>query len=1112
MPRRKDIKKVLMIGSGPIIIGQACEFDYSGSQACKALREEGYFTILVNSNPATIMTDPGMADVTYIEPLSVEMVTKIIKKERPDAILPTLGGQTGLNLAFFLMKEGILKKYGVESIGAPVEAISCAEDRELFKKAMQEIGVDVPRSGITTTVEGGMKIGLKIGFPLILRPAYCLGGSGGSIAYNREELEKFLNKGLETSPVHQVLVEQSVLGWKEIEFEVMRDCADNVIMITSMENVDPMGVHTGDSIVVAPAQTLTAEEYTNFVNLSKRIIRRVGISGGGANIQFAQNPDNGDIVIIEVNPRLSRSSALASKATGFPIARVATKLAVGLTLPEVMNQITGKTTSFFEPTVDYCVFKICRFTFEKFPRAERILNTSMKAVGEAMSIGRNFKEALQKGIRSIEISRFGFGADGKDKISDEMLKSPENGLMKLIKDKISIPNDERLFYIRYGLKSGLSVDEIYNLSKIDPWFIDNMKQLVELEEEIKRFRNTDSDEGIKIPCELLQEAKKNGFSDKQLAYLLNAKEEKVREARKKKDIKPVYKLVDTCAGEFAARQPYFYSTFETAEEARPSKNKKVVILGGGPNRIGQGIEFDYCCCHAAYALKEEGIDSIMVNCNPETVSTDYDTSDRLYFEPLTLEDILNIIELEKPIGVIVQFGGQTPINLAVPLRKAGVNLLGTSADSIDIAEDRKRFKQMLHKLDLLQPDNGTAFTFKEAQEVAKKIGYPVLVRPSYVLGGRAMEIVYDEHTLEKFIKEAAEVSGEHPVLIDKFLEDAIEVDVDLIGDGESFVIGGIMEHIEEAGIHSGDSAMALPSFTLSPDILNKIRLATYKMAKELNTVGLMNVQYAIKDDKVYALEVNPRASRTVPFVSKAIGVPLAKLATKVMLGKKLKDLGFMQEIIPEYVAVKESVFPFNRFPGVDVILGPEMKSTGEVMGIGKDFGQAYIKSQIAAGQNLPKKGNIFISVRDKDKRSVVFIAKKIQDLGFNIYATLGTAAALEKNNIKVSVLPKIGEGRPNVLDLMKDGKIQLVINTPSGRIPRQDEVKIRSQVILFNIPYTTTISGAQATVNGIEAMLKNDLEVKSLQEYHKELQSAKLKAQNLNLTPKKHGKNKPKNK
>ncbi|MDP2940904.1 MAG: carbamoyl-phosphate synthase large subunit [Candidatus Omnitrophota bacterium] len=1087
MPKRKDIKKVLMIGSGPIIIGQACEFDYSGSQACKALREEGYFTILINSNPATIMTDPGLADVTYIEPLTVEAVTKIIAKERPDAILPTLGGQTGLNLAFFLMKQGVLKKYGVESIGSSVEAISCAEDRELFKKAMQEIGVGVPKSGIAVSLEQGMKIGLGIGFPLILRPAYCLGGFGGATAYNKEELEKFLDKGLEASPVHQVLVEQSVLGWKEIEFEVMRDCADNVIMITSMENVDPMGVHTGDSIVVAPAQTLTAEEYTNFVNFSKKIIRRVGITGGGANIQFAQNPDNGQIVIIEVNPRLSRSSALASKATGFPIARVATKLAIGLTLPEVMNQITGKTTSFFEPTVDYCVFKICRFTFEKFPRAERVLNTSMKAVGEAMSIGRNFKEALQKGIRSTEISRFGFGCDGKDKITDEMLENPEKGLLKTIQDKIRVPNDERFFYIRYGLKAGLSTEEIHQLSRIDRWFIDNMKQLVEMEEALKKFRKNKPEEEIDLPLELLERAKKDGFSDRQIAFLLNSKEENVRQLRKKKKIKPVYKLVDTCAGEFSASRPYFYSTYESQEEARPSKNKKVVILGGGPNRIGQGIEFDYCCCHAAYALKEEGIDSIMVNCNPETVSTDYDTSDRLYFEPLTFEDIMHIIELENPLGVIVQFGGQTPLNLAVPLRKAGVQLLGTSADSIDIAEDRKRFKEMLHKLNLLQPENGTAFTYAEAKAVAEKIGYPVLVRPSYVLGGRAMEIVYDESTLEKFIAEAASVSGEHPVLIDKFLEDAIEVDVDLIGDGEDFVVGGIMEHIEEAGIHSGDSAMSLPTYTLSPAILEKIRQSTYKMAKELNIVGLMNVQYAVKEDKVFVLEVNPRASRTVPFVSKVIGAPLAKLATKVMLGAKLKDLGFTREIIPRHVAVKESVFPFSRFPGVDVILGPEMKSTGEVMGIDSDFCRAYIKSQIAAGQKVPRKGNVFISVRDRDKKAVIPVAKKLRELRFNLYATAGTAEALKQNGIQVTVMPKIAEGRPNCIDLMKDGKIQMVINTPSGRIPREDEVKIRSQVVLYNIPYTTTIAGAQATVNGIAAMAKKDLGVKSLQEYHKKI-------------------------
>jgi len=1078
MPKRKDIHKVLVIGSGPIIIGQACEFDYSGSQACKALREEGYKIVLVNSNPATIMTDPDMADMTYIEPLTVDILAKIIEKEKPDALLPTLGGQTGLNLATFLAREGILKKFGVEAIGADIEAIARAEDRELFKKAMQEIEVDVPKSGIATTIEEGMKIGLKIGFPLILRPAYCLGGSGGSTAYNKEELELYLSKALEISPVGQVLVEQSVLGWKEIEFEVMRDCVDNVIMITSMENVDPMGVHTGDSIVVAPAQSLTAQEYTDFVNLSKRIIRKVGVTGGGANIQFAQNPKNGHIVIIEVNPRLSRSSALASKATGFPIARVATKLAVGLTLPEVMNQITGKTTSFFEPTVDYCVFKICRFTFEKFPDAEPVINTSMKAVGEAMSIGRNFREAFQKGIRSTETSRYGFGADGRD-VSEKLQKDTE-----LIKKKIKIPNDQRLFYIRYGIKAGMSVDEIYKLSKIDRWFLDNMKQLVEEEEEIAKFKLSKKDEAIKIPKAVLLKAKQDGFSDIQLAYLLNTREESMRAYRKKNNIKPVYKLVDTCAGEFSAAQPYYYSTYESTNESRPSPNKKVLILGGGPNRIGQGIEFDYCCCQASYALKEEGIDSIMVNCNPETVSTDYDTSNKLYFEPLTVEDVLNIIDVEKPLGIIVQFGGQTPLNISKALHKAGVNILGTTPDSIDRAEDRKRFRTLLNKLNLVQAENGIAISFEQARRIAKDIGYPVMVRPSYVLGGRAMEIVYDDEELNSFMQKAVEASPERPILVDKFLEDAIEVDVDAVADGKNCVIAGIMEHIEEAGIHSGDSAMVLPPYTLKEEIIKRIKENTYALAKELNVKGLLNIQYAIRQGVIYVLEVNPRASRTVPLVSKATGRPWAKVATKVMLGKTLMQLGITKEIKVSHVAVKESVFPFIKFPGVDAILGPEMRSTGEVMGIDKTFGLAYAKSQIAAGQKLPSKGNILITVRDTDKAKVVSFAGKLANLGFKLFATGGTAKVLKQNGIEVSVVSKLYEKRPHIVDMIKNGQINLIINTPMGKLTKKDETVIRSTAILYNVPLVTTIAGAQATASALEVLAKNSLSVKSLQEYH----------------------------
>ena len=1068
-----------MVGAGPIVIGQACEFDYSGSQACKALREEGYKIVLVNSNPATIMTDPAMADRTYIEPLTVEILTRIIQKERPDAILPTLGGQTALNLATFLEREGVLKKYGVESIGASIEAIARAEDRDLFKKAMQEIGIDAPKSDIARSVKEGVKIGLEIGFPLILRPAYCLGGTGGSTVYNKEELELYLAKAIEMSPVGQVLVEQSVLGWKEIEFEVMRDCADNVIMVTSMENVDPMGVHTGDSIVVAPAQTLNAEEYSRFVNLSKKIIRKVDITGGGANIQFGQNPNNGQIVIIEVNPRLSRSSALASKATGFPIARVATKLAVGLTLPEVMNQITGKTTSFFEPTVDYCVFKICRFTFEKFPEAAPVINTSMKAVGEAMSIGMNFREAFQKGIRSTETGRYGFGADAKD-IPQQLQKD-----LELIREKIKVPNAERLFYIRYGLKAGLSVDEIYNLSNIDPWFIDNMKQLVEIEKDIARFKINRKRRKLSVPKLLLKKAKESGFSDIQLAYLLNTTEGRIRSYRKRKEIQARFRLVDTCAGEFRAVQPYYYSTYDATNESIASSNSKVLILGGGPNRIGQGIEFDYCCCHASYALKEEGIDSIMVNCNPETVSTDYDTSDKLYFEPLTVEDVLNIVDCEKPRGIIVQFGGQTPLNISALLHKAGVNILGTSPDSIDRAENRKRFKALIKKLNLIQPDNGTATSFDAARRIANEISYPVVVRPSYVLGGRAMEIVYDDQELNNFMQKAMEVSGEGPVLIDKFLEDAIEVDVDAVADGQTCIIAGIMEHIEEAGVHSGDSAMVLPPHTLSDSIIRKIKENTYALARELNVKGLLNIQYAVRDGVVYVLEVNPRASRTIPFVSKSTGIAWAKIATKVMLGKGLKELGVTKEITTSHIAVKESVFPFIKFPGVDAILGPEMKSTGEVMGIDSTFGLAYAKSQLGAGQRLPLKGNVLITVRDEDKRKAMFIAKKLVDLGFKIFATRGTAKALRQNGLKVKSVWKLHDKRPHIVDMLKNGEVHLIINTPYGKITKKDETIIRSTAILCGVPLVTTIAGAQATVSGIEALIKKRISVKPLQAYYK---------------------------
>ncbi len=1073
MPKRTDIKKILIIGSGPIVIGQACEFDYSGSQACKAFREEGYQTVLVNSNPATIMTDPGMADRTYIEPLTLESVAKIIERERPDALLPTLGGQMGLNLGTFLEREGVLKKYGCELIGADERAIARAEDRELFKETMQSIGIRVPRSGIARSIEEGMQVIKYVGFPAILRPAYTMGGAGGATAYNMEEFEKMLAFALETSPIHQTLIEESVLGWKEIEFEVIRDCADNVICVTSMENIDPMGVHTGDSVVVAPAQTLTMPEMANLVELSKKVIRAVGINGGGTNIQYAVNPDNGDVVIIEINPRVSRSSALASKATGFPIARVAAKLAVGLTLDEIKNDITGKTYSDFEPTVDYVVMKVCRFTFEKFPQADPTLNTSMKAVGEAMAIGRNFKEALQKGIRSLEIGRYGLGSDGKD------LKEKERRDMDLIRRKLVQPNAERLFFIRYAIENGMPTDEIYELSKIDPWFIENIRELVEFE---KQFEGKSL---VNIPAETLREAKQLGYSDVQIANLLETSEEQVRMRRKVLGIESTFYLVDTCAGEFEAEKPYFYSTYETLDQSRTTSNpKKVIILGGGPNRIGQGIEFDYCCVHAAYACREEGYEAIIINCNPETVSTDFDTSDKLYFEPLTREDVLGIVDREKPMGVIVQLGGQTPLNLSLPLKRAGVTILGTSPEQIDRAEDRKLFSELVNKLGLRQTVNDTATSVEEALEKARRIGYPVLVRPSYVLGGRAMEIVYDDTDLTAFMELATEASPERPVLIDKFLEDAIEVDVDAISDGETTLVCGVMEHIERAGVHSGDSACSLPPYSLSDEIVSEIKRQTYLLAQELEVRGLMNVQYAVKNGEIYILEVNPRASRTVPFVGKATGVPWARVATKIMLGKSLKEQGITQEVTPKHVAVKEAVFPFVRFPGVDVVLGPEMKSTGEVMGIDLNFGNAFIKAQIAAGQNLPSKGNVFLSLADRDKHEAVEIATKLRALGFNIIATEGTGKVLRQAGIPVRVIPKIGEGRPDAIDLIKNNEIALVINTPSGKKARKHEILIRSTIVARGIPIITTIAGAKATLLGLETARQQGATVRSLQEYH----------------------------
>jgi len=1090
MPKRTDIKKVLIIGAGPIIISQACEFDYSGTQACKALKEEGYEVILVNSNPATIMTDPEMADSTYIEPVVPEAVVKIIEQERPDALLPTLGGQTGLNTAVGVAETGALEKYNVEMIGASLDSINKAEDRDRFRKAMERIGLRIPESGIATDMDQARQIAADIGFPIIVRPSFTLGGTGGGVAYNADDLETMAQAGLDASLISQVMLEESVLGWKEYELEVMRDHNDNVVIICSIENLDPMGIHTGDSITVAPAQTLSDREYQVMRDASIAIMREIGVDTGGSNVQFAINPENGEMVVVEMNPRVSRSSALASKATGFPIAKIAAKLAVGYTLDEIPNDITGETLASFEPTLDYCVVKIPRWTFEKFPETEDFLTTAMKSVGETMAIGRTFKEALQKGLRSLEIGRFGLGADAKDFVESDGI-APTTAE---IEQHLAIPNSKRIFYLRLALKAGLSVEKIYRLTMIDPWFIFQLQQIVEMEERLEKeaesiqvlTREPASGDPEEIPgLALLERAKSWGFSDVQIAHLCGVDEAQVAAFRKGMGICPAYKLVDTCAAEFKAATPYYYSTYEKESEARVSDRRKVIILGGGPNRIGQGIEFDYCCVHASFALREEGVESIMVNSNPETVSTDYDTSDKLYFEPLTKEDVLHIAETEKPMGVIVQFGGQTPLNLSESLHAAGVPILGTQPESIDRAEDRELFQAMLKKLGLVQPANGTALSIEEAVLVADDIGYPVVVRPSYVLGGRAMKIVYDQAELENFARLAILASPGHPVLIDKFLEDAIEMDVDAISDGSRAVIGGIMEHIEAAGVHSGDSACVLPPYTLGPDMLEEISNATKAMAHELNVVGLMNVQYAIKDNRLFVIEVNPRASRTIPFVSKATGIPLAKVATKVMLGRTLEELGIVEQVVPEYISIKEAVLPFDRFPDVDTLLGPEMKSTGEVMGIDSHFGGAYAKAQLGAGMKLPTRGTVFISVKDSEKPAVLPVADQFHKINFSIMSTSGTSAFLSENGIPNKSVTKVSMGRPNVVDAIKNGKIQFIINTGTGDTSKRDGYHIRRSALKFNIPYATTISGAKAMCRGVTALRDKELTVKTIQAYHR---------------------------
>ncbi len=1082
MPKRTDIKKILIIGAGPIIIGQACEFDYSGTQACKALKDEGFEVVLLNSNPATIMTDPDFADRTYIEPVNPATLTKIIEQERPDALLPTLGGQTALNTAVAVAEDGTLEKYGVELIGANLEAINKAEDRTLFKQAMARIGLSVPRSGLAHNYQEAMEVIEDIGFPAIIRPSFTLGGTGGGIAYNLEEYKEMAIAGIDASPTDEILIEESVIGWKEYELEVMRDTADNVVIICSIENLDAMGVHTGDSITIAPAQTLTDKEYQILRDASIAIIREIGVDTGGSNVQFGINPRDGRLVVIEMNPRVSRSSALASKATGFPIAKIAAKLAVGYRLDEIKNDITQETLASFEPTIDYVVTKIPRFTFEKFPQADARLTTQMKSVGEVMAIGRTFKESFQKALRSLEI-----GVDGLD---SRLFDSPDDYQRRLssaeldeLRQQLRVPNAERLWHLADALRAGFCVDEIYELSGIDPWFLHNIEQILEMEA-LLVTRKTQIANGDESFCELLSDAKKYGFSDRRLATLWEITELDVRQLRHKFNIRPVFKRVDTCGAEFVAHTPYLYSTYEEECEAEPTDKRKIMILGGGPNRIGQGIEFDYCCVHGAFALSKAGFETIMLNCNPETVSTDYDTSDRLYFEPLTLEDVLEVVDKEKPEGVIVQYGGQTPLKLAVALEKAGVPVIGTSPDAIDRAEDRERFQALLHKLNLHQPENGIARSYAEALKIAERIGYPVVVRPSYVLGGRAMEIVYESERLQNYMKFAVEASPEHPVLIDRFLQDAIEVDVDALADGTDVVIGGIMQHIEEAGIHSGDSACALPPYSLTQTVIEEIRRQTIALALELQVIGLMNIQFAVKGETIYLIEVNPRASRTVPFVSKATGRQLAQIAARVMAGESLKSQNVSGDIIPRHISVKEAVFPFVKFPGVDTLLGPEMKSTGEVMGIDFEFGKAFAKAQIGAGVKLPASGKIFVSVKNDDKAKILEAVIKLRDAGYSFIATRGTAAYFAGQGITIEVVNKVKEGRPHCEDAIKSKEICMVFNTTLGAQSVADSYSIRRSALMHEVAYYTTVAGICAVTDGLLAMKRETLDVTPLQEYY----------------------------